>query len=498
MGFAATFLPAVWHLILLPPMKKTANTDKFLVSQSNDLIEATYSPALTARAHKVARLILALVKPNEQELRQYTVRIEDLKQYLGYTDGVTWGRFYDDLKDISKRLNSEPIELKSEKRTLVAYFISSYLIDLQEGTIVYEISGQLKPYLIQLKSNFSTYLLSNIPKLNSKYSIRLYELLHQYRKIGRRVFEVDDLQKKLGSEYDKYSHFKARVLEASKADLEANTDLAFDYEEQKAGKRVARIEFFIFPNSPAQEKNAAPAVPTFLQERLPAQPPSKGLELSAEVLETLRKLKISEKIIEKHLQLGFKIIQNESDRKEAIRRCGDLDAYFLEKINLMRESKSGQDKPAGFLIKALQEDWKSGKSAAPEARAAAAPSNRDEVQRKIEENRKKLKQLEAKKEVLSQEIRQHNAPIYERLLADEAVFGAAFEQVLAETGDFIKNNVFSSLNHLPPAEQYRQSTLLENMVNAKLREQNPHLFQPANQQFSEQMKNLDAEIKALR
>ena len=291
------------------------NTDKFLVSQSNDLVEATYSTALTARAHKVARLLLALIKPDDHDLRLYSVKIEDLKEYLGNSGGaVTWGRFYEDLKDISKRLNSEPIEIKSDKKALVAYFISSYEIDLRAGTVTYEISSQLKPYLIQLKGNFTAYQLSNIPKLNSKYSIRLYELLHQYRRFGRRVFEMSDLQRKIGSEYEKYSHFKTRVLDATKADLEANSDLSFDYEEIKEGKKVARIEFFIYSSQPQKKKTdgAPPPVLSFIADDEPI--PNKIAELSEETIATLRGLGIHTKNIEKQLALGFKIIADEQMR----------------------------------------------------------------------------------------------------------------------------------------------------------------------------------------
>lgn len=468
------------------PKKKT-NTDRYLVSQSNNLVEAAYSPALTARAHKVARLIMALIKPDDKDLRLYSVKIEDLKKYLGYTNGTTWGRFYEDLKDISKRLNSEPIEIKGDKRTLVAYFISSYVIDLREGTVVYEISSQLKPYLVQLKNNFSAYLLSNIPKLSSKYSIRLYELLHQYRKIGKRVFEITDLQKKLGSEYDKYSHFKSRVLDAAKADLETNTDLAFDYEELKEGKRVTRIEFFIFPNQPKKEEPKQQVL-AFLEEESSVL---NNLELSEQVIATLRELGINAKTIEKQVVLGFKIIADENSRKAAIRRCADLDAYYLEKISLVRESKAtGHNNPAGFLIKALQEDWQNPKQ--------QQDQRTKETARKRAEKEKKLRQLESLKEKLSAEYQKAKVPLIRQLLLDEAAFNAAFDTVMSEAGSFFKNNLLSEYRHLPPIEQYRKSAFLENMVNMQLQKLRPDLFEDLYRRHQDRARQLEEEIKALK
>lgn len=451
------------------------NTDKFLVSQSNDLVEATYSTALTARAHKVARLLLALIKPDDHDLRLYSVKIDDLKEYLGHAGGqVAWGRFYDDLKDISKRLNSEPIEIKSDKKALVAYFISSYEIDLRAGTVTYEISSQLKPYLIQLKGNFTAYQLSNIPKLNSKYSIRLYELLHQYRRFGRRVFEIADLQKKIGSEYDKYSHFKARVLDATKADLEANSDLSFDYEEIKEGKKVARIEFFIYSNQPQTRKaDAPPPVLSFIAEgELP--PPAEAAVLSESTISTLRSLGIQAKNIEKQMELGFKIIADEQTRKEAIRRCGDLEAFYLEKIALLQESKRVGEggNPAGFLVKALQEDWQSSKAQREQQTSVAA--------RKKAGTADRLKQLDAEKTALARQHELAKTPIYEQLLADAELFATAYQNALAESGDFVKGTLLGSKHDLSPLEQFRDSTFLASMVKLQFQKMRPELFSDIN------------------
>ncbi len=446
------------------------NTDKFLVSQSNDLVEATYSTALTARAHKVARLLLALIKPDDHDLRLYSVKIDDLKEYLGNSGGaVTWGRFYEDLKDISKRLNSEPIEIKSDKKALVAYFISSYEIDLRAGTVTYEISSQLKPYLIQLKGNFTAYQLSNIPKLNSKYSIRLYELLHQYRRFGRRVFEMADLQRKIGSEYEKYSHFKSRVLDATKADLEANSDLSFDYEEIKEGKKVTRIEFFIYSSQPQKKKtdNAPPPVLSFITEG--DQPAEKPSELSETTIATLKSLGIHTKNIEKQLDLGFKIVADESARKEAVRRCGELEAYYLEKIALLRESKGvGEGNPAGFLIKALQEDWQSSKVQREQQVKSSA--------QKVASAANRIKQLTAEKEARKVQHEKMKAPLFESLLADVGLFGEAYKNALAESGEFVKDTLLGPKRDLSPMEQFRDSPFLASMVKMQLQKLRPELF----------------------
>lgn len=111
--------------------------------------------------------------------------------------------------------------------------------------------GQLKPFLMELKKNFTSFDLENIPRLSSGYSIRLYELLCQYKAIGKRTFhDLDQLQLMVGSAYDKYSHFKARVLEPTRKDITKNTNITFEYKELKTGKRVTGLAFTIGDNIP--------------------------------------------------------------------------------------------------------------------------------------------------------------------------------------------------------------------------------------------------------
>ena len=52
--------------------------------------------------------------------------------------------------------------------------------------------------MLDLQSQYKAYQLGNLIQLKSKYSVRLYELLKQYEKIGKRYFEVKELRLALG------------------------------------------------------------------------------------------------------------------------------------------------------------------------------------------------------------------------------------------------------------------------------------------------------------
>ena len=83
------------------------------------------------------------------------------------------------------------------------------------------------PYLTSLNKEFTSYRLQNVVKLTSTYSIRLYEMLVQWRKIGKVTFKVDSLRKSLGveeGEYKRMSNFKMRVLDFAVKQINDFTD----------------------------------------------------------------------------------------------------------------------------------------------------------------------------------------------------------------------------------------------------------------------------------
>ena len=367
-------------------MSKTSlqKRDDIRVTAANALIEANYSENLTARAHKVARLIIALVRPDDTELGPfYKVSIDSLKHYLGYHEGKKWGRFLKDLEDIADRLNSEAIDIPTgdKKKYTKAYFIASWTVDLNKRTVEFEISQKLKPYLIQLKTEFTSYLLGNIPKLKSAYSIRMYELLSQYRRIGKRTFEVEDLKKKLGCNYDLYGHFKSKALKKAQEDMEIYTDLRFEMEEHKAGRKVVELTFYIYSNTPKEPVQESPQLNIF--ERLPTN------NEIPEVVGRIIALGIPETTAHQFFQKGFQLIEDSKQREEAEKRVGTVSQYFEEKLLLLekKRNKGNVSSPTGFFIRALKEDWVDKAISLRMKKKSTADKTRQEEQERDQRNR---------------------------------------------------------------------------------------------------------------
>ena len=219
--------------------------NSYLVTQSNDLIEARHNNPLTAREQKIVLTMVSMIEPSDSDFKHYRISIREFTEMLGL-EGSTK---YTEIKKIAKQLMSKTIEIPlGDGDWLLANWVSSAKYLKGEGVIDLSFSPDLKPYMLQLKNQFTSYRLSNVLSLSSTYSIRLYELMKKWQHLGRWECSIAELKGKIGVEegqYKQYGHFKSRVLKNSVAEVNDKTDLHIIYKEIKKGRGVNKIEFTI-------------------------------------------------------------------------------------------------------------------------------------------------------------------------------------------------------------------------------------------------------------
>ena len=469
------------------------NKNNLAVTQANNLIEANYSTGLTARAHKVQKLIISYVNPKNQNLRVFPVKVDNLKKYLGIKPNTRWNSFYKELKEISRQLRNEIIEIETINGEIIeAVFLSGFKYARKDGIVEFEISGYLTPFLLELKKNFTTYSLVHIPKLRSKYSIRLYELLYQYKKIGKRYLEIGDLQKKVGSSYKLYGDFKRNVLLQSQGDLKKNTNITFIFNEVKTGRKVTAVEFIIFGNTPEEKKS--PQL-SFLEDAIEITDKADKPAFSEKIIETLNKLGISEQNIAKYLAKGFDIIKDPKKKEEVIKRCSTLENYYLEKLELLKNSPSAQSKSnaAGFLVQALREDWTS-----------SAALKKQQEKKYIEERskaEKKYRRLIKETENISKQEDSLKEEIIKKLIVDKQLLEDAYTMAMKGLGDFMKKHIKSmdgiNIFSLPIEKQYNKSHNINLYTNFKIRTLRPENFIEVDKLETQKAK-LETEVEQLK
>ena len=101
-----------------------------------------------------------------------------------------------------------------------------------------------------LENFFTSYLLEQTTKLNSVYSVRLYELLVQWKTAKKTpVFELEKFRGQMGvgvNEYKAMSNFKIRVLDFAVDEINKFTDLKVKYENVKKGRSIIGFKFTVY------------------------------------------------------------------------------------------------------------------------------------------------------------------------------------------------------------------------------------------------------------
>src|SRR5664280_1310505 len=223
-------------------IKKKSLPSSLIVTQSNHLVEARYNLSLGEQ-----RLILAMIakiQPDDEDFKPYKVSIGELADFLG----IAKGSAYHECKKITKSLLGRVLEIQEPGRLLQTGWVSS--ADYIDGTGMVNLSFDplLKPYLLQLKGNFTSSKLEMLLSFKSQYTMRMYTLLKQYERLKEREVELQKLREILGigkEQYKLYSNFRDRVLEPTKEELKLKADLYFEFDEIKYGRRVGAIRFRI-------------------------------------------------------------------------------------------------------------------------------------------------------------------------------------------------------------------------------------------------------------
>lgn len=235
---------------------------KELIVKDNKLIEAKYS--LSTLQQKVLLQAISRIEPSNTK-HIYKFSIMDFAEAVDLKGSTT---IYKQMATICDQLTDlRKFHIKKEDGG-IAYinWVASAEYIPKEAVVEVEFSQKLMPYLIELKEQFTTYYLANIMTLKSAYSIRIFELLKQYEKLGKRKIELENLRQLVGTteinqngeimkeDYPLYGHFKSRVILPAQKELKQKTDIYFNFKEIKQGRKVVAIEFEILENAKNKKK----------------------------------------------------------------------------------------------------------------------------------------------------------------------------------------------------------------------------------------------------
>ena len=211
---------------------------KELIVKSNQVIEASYTLSTIEQ-----RLILSAITqiPKGEAVTDdliYTVSVNDL-----HTFGTNETTAYRDLKDSVSRLFERSIVLRSNDRTSRVRWVQKIDFMDSQGIVGIRFSKDILPFLSSLTTEFTKYLASDLIGVTSTYAIRLYELLIQYRTVGKREIKLEDLRWmfELQNKYPVWADLKKRVIDQAVKEINEFSPLNVTYDTKKTGRKITSI-----------------------------------------------------------------------------------------------------------------------------------------------------------------------------------------------------------------------------------------------------------------
>ena len=210
------------------------------VVKSNQVIEASYQ--LSAVEQRIVLAAISRIPKNQliTDDELYPVSVDELKQL-----GVHEKTAYRDLKEGINRLYERSINLSIDDKSIKMRWVQEIQFLDSQSVIGIRFSKPILPFISNLSREFTKYALSDIAGINSGYGIRIYELLVQYRQIGKREISVESLRTmlELGKKYPLFADFKKRVIDTAIVQINEYSPLKVTYEQKKTGRKVTHIIF---------------------------------------------------------------------------------------------------------------------------------------------------------------------------------------------------------------------------------------------------------------
>ena len=223
---------------------------KELVVKDNALIQASYTLDLVEQR----LMLLAIMEAREtgKGIKPDSLLQIHAHSYAEHFD-VNKETAYTVMKDASKGLFDRYVTYHDKNpktgkdRSFHCRWVDKIGYEKDTGIVYLRFTHDVVPLITRLEQQFTSYDIEQISSLNSAYAIRLYELLIQWRSVGKTpIFDLQQFRQQLGvepSQYKTMSNFKKYVLDFAVQQINEHTDITTKYDQHKKGRVITGFTF---------------------------------------------------------------------------------------------------------------------------------------------------------------------------------------------------------------------------------------------------------------
>jgi len=267
--------------------KKKDAPSSVVIFQHNNLVEARYS--LTLQEKRLILWLISKIRPEEEDFKKHELSVQEFMNLLELKGNSN----YKELQKVTLGLMKKVLVIKRpEERTLTQVNWINYA-HYEEGTgkIQLAFSDVMKPFLLHLKGQFTAIEVTDLMQFKSIHAIRIYELLKQYETIGERVLSIEEIKQCCGiiGKLKQYIEFERCLLLIAQREIDAKSDISFEFERIKRGRKIVAIKFIINNNKSYELRNNPEKEITETKRKPPLYYQLEEFGLSKRIINTLMK-----------------------------------------------------------------------------------------------------------------------------------------------------------------------------------------------------------------
>lgn len=262
------------------------------VRKSNELVSAKYKSTLLENQIMAIALTRIEAESDRSNKTQLVSRLYpgELKRLIGDPTHI-----YRTLKTVSNTMTGHSMIIEDGKGNFNAFAVVTNC-DYVNGVFEVRFNEKLRDHILGLEKNYTTLELSVLTSLKRSPSFRLYELLKreiykskksinngrvdvEYRiselrfmiglaniddqgvknALARERYNInwDEIYQKLDKKdrkYEAWGELQRNVIRPAQEELKERSNIQFEYEGIKEGRKMARILFHVYPNEPKDFK----------------------------------------------------------------------------------------------------------------------------------------------------------------------------------------------------------------------------------------------------
>lgn len=315
----------------------TAVSNKIVLSRSNfsvpqrrilSAIIESISPLLKQEITNLRAKAMS-VEPLIDERAKITYKASNLSRPEDY------GELRKALNGLQQRLVEWEYEEDGERVLVSSPLLGQHKFRERSEIVEMWVFNELYTFLLDLSLGYTMYQTQVVLSFTSIYAMRMYEILAKWRNKRQFYISIDELRwlTDTQTKFDRNNDFKRFVLDVAKQQMDESqiTDLRFDYEEKKKGRKLTGFTFFIYKTTKAHDHP---------QKHL--SPPSLRWDFSKELSENFKRFGLNIKGKNLETVKALKVLLGEKK--------------LAEKLESLYELAIDKKNPAGYIIASLKNE----------------------------------------------------------------------------------------------------------------------------------------------